>query len=138
MIRLILLALVLEMLCSCDPGYSVILSNKSQTARRIKVIDVNANKVLSTDSISVADTSDQEFFTGATPKEFVNVEKTSSDSYAFILEKGKEALLQNGIGGPNLNEKIIVEESDTIWLNKDKRSVIKRKFMYTSVRVTIR
>lgn len=126
------------MLCSCDPGYSVILSNKSQTARHIKVIDVNENKVLSTDSISVADTSDQEFFTAAAPKEIVKVEKTSSDSYTFILEKGKEALLQNGIGGPNLNEKIIVEESDTFWLNKDKRSVIKRKFMYTSVRVTIR
>ena len=138
MARFILFVLISGMLYSCDPGYNVILSNKSQTARHIKVIDVNENKVLSTDSISVADTSDQEFFTGATPKEIVNVEKTSSDSYTFILEKGKEALLQNGIGGPNLNEKIIVEESDTIWLNKDKRSVIKRKFMYTSVRVTIR
>jgi len=137
MARFILFVLISGVLYSCDPGYNVILSNKSKTDRHIKVIDVNENRVLSTDSLSIAHPSDQKYFTDATRKETVTVENTSSDSYAFILEKGKEVRLQGGIGWPNLKEKIIIDGSDTIMLTKDKRSVIKRGFMYTSVRVTI-
>ena len=137
MARFILFVLISGVLYSCDPGYNVILSNKSKTDRHIKVIDVNENRVLSTDSLSIAHTSDQKYFTDVTRKETVTVENTSSDSYAFILEKGKEVRLQGGIAWPNLKEKIIIDGSDTIMLTKDKRSVIKRGFMYTSVRVTI-
>ncbi len=63
MARFILFVLISGMLYSCDPGYNVILSNKSKTDRHIKVIDVNENSVLSTDSLSIADTSDQKYFT---------------------------------------------------------------------------
>jgi len=137
MARFILFALISGMLYSCDPGYIVILSNKSPTDRHISVINVNQNRLLYTDSIFVTDTSVLDPFLNTASKQATKIEKTSSDSYSFVLEKGKEAILQNGLGGPDLREKIIVDRGDTILMKKDKRSVMKRKFMSTSVRVTI-
>jgi hypothetical protein len=136
MTRFILLALLLEMLGSCDPGFMVVLTNKSSNDKAVKVIDENKERVQFMDSISIADTG-RGFFSNTTLRQPRAVKKTSENSYSFILEKGKEALLQNGIGGPDLNQKIIVNLNDTIFLNQDKRSVIKRKFMYTSVRVSV-
>ena len=136
MTRFILLAFLLELLASCDPGFMVILTNKSSNDKYVKIIDVNKERVQFMDSISVADTS-VGFFSNQTVRQARTVKKTSENSYTFTLEKGKEALLQNGIGRPDLNQKIIVDLNDTIFLNNDKRSVIKRKFMSTSVRVSV-
>ena len=136
MTRFILLALLLGLLASCDPGFMVVLTNKSSNDKYVEVIDVNKERVQFMDSIFVADTS-RGFFSNQTARQPRIVKKTSENSYSFTLEKGKEALLQNGIGGPDLNQKIIVDINDTIFLNNDKRSVIKRKFMSTSVRVSV-
>jgi hypothetical protein len=114
----------------------VVLTNKSSNDKYVKVIDVNKERVQFMDSIFVADTSIG-FFSNQTVRQPRTIKKTSENSYSFTLEKGKEALLQNGIGGPDLNQKIIVDFNDTIFLKNDKRSVIKRKFMSTSVRVSV-
>jgi hypothetical protein len=137
MARFISVVLISGMLYSCDPGYIVVLDNKSQTDKYISVINVNQNKLLYTESIIITDTSGPDPFLNTTPKQGVTIEKTSSASYSFVLEKGREAILQNGLGGPDLREKIIVDRGDTISLTKDKRSVIKRGFMYTAVKATI-
>jgi len=132
-----LIIVLAEMLCSCDPGYSVILTNRSQVDRDVKVTAVNKDQLHLIDSISVADTSGEGFFSNMTAKQRLAVKKTSNDSYSFVLAGGKEALLQSGIGGPDLNQNIIIDINDTILLRHDRRSVIKRKFMYTSVKVIL-
>ena len=124
--RYILFVLISGTLYSCDPGYMVVLDNKSQTDKHISVINVDQNKLLYTESIIITDTSGPDPFLNTAPKQGVTIEKTSSVSYSFVLEKGREAILQDGLGGPDLREKIIVDHGDTISLTKDKRSVIKR------------
>lgn len=130
--RLVLFFSLLLILSSCDPGYVVILNNQSSKDKSIKVLLVNATKLEYMDSIPLIDSL------GTLEKLKIPVCKASnSNSYTFILSKGKRAVLQQGIGGPDLREKVIVDLSDTILLNNDIRVKKEKHGISTSVTIML-
>lgn len=129
MIKLIALLMFMVSLSSCDPGFAVVIQNKSGDVRHIEVLATNERKFDYLDSISIIDSPLR-----------VNIPvliNRSKLSYSFPLEEGNEAVLQQGIGGPDLNERIVIDKTDTILLNKDKRVQIKKYGMSTSVKVEL-
>lgn len=126
MSRLLLLLLSCT-LCSCDPGFSVILTNNSGKDRTVKVIENSQQKFESTNTMRIASSPDS---TSSSSLEIRVEEKDATTrSYSFMLQKGNTALLQRGLGFPNYQQKIIIDNNDTIFLTKDKRVTTKRKFM---------
>jgi hypothetical protein len=115
---------------SCDPGYAVIASNRSTGERKVEVVMTDNRRFQAIDSIFIIDS----------PSGFkVPIKKDKSRlSYFFTLKRGKDAILQQGIGAPDLTEKVIVQSSDTIYLNNDKRVNIKKDGRSTSVTVEIK
>lgn len=134
MIRLFSSLLISFALASCDAGFSVIISNKSYNDRQIKIVEMNKYGLQFIDSMLVSDTSDRYF---SSNKIESRTKDTSNNSYSFVLEKGKQALLQSGIGSPDSTQQVIIDYNDTILLKKDKRCVIKRKPWSTSVVITV-
>ena len=130
--RLLSIFLILIALSSCDPGYSVILSNQSLTDKNITVKVTNMNKIQYLDSIAIIDS------VNGIERLMVRISKdTNANSYSFTLEKGKTAVLQQGIGGPDLSEKIIVDLRDTILLSGDRRVIQKREGISTLITVRL-
>lgn len=128
--RRVLFFSLLLIFSSCDPGYVVILNNQSSKDKSIKVILNNVTKLKHIDSIPFIDSSD------TFEKLKIPVLKdTNSNSYTFTLDKGKKAVLQQGIGGPDLDEKIIVDLFDTILLKTDKRVIKEKHGMSKSVTI---
>ena len=123
MTRLFTLLFILFALSSCDPGYSVNLINQTDGDRNIKVIVTNEYKIKLMDSILIYEPP----FPIVSVKIFKDLKQMS---YTFILEKGKTAILQRGIGGPDLTEKIIIENTDTINMKSDKRVKIKKQNVF--------
>ena len=139
MLKFIVVFFISLFLISCDPGFAVVLSNNSNTTRVRKIIETNKYKVARIDSIRMADSSKNTFFERdipiATP---VIAKDTTANTYSFILEKGKKALIQHGMGGPDMSQKIIVATADTIAIQKkESRVKIKRRLMSTSVHITV-
>jgi len=132
MSRLIFTLVLLLLLSSCDPGFSVILSNQSSTSKNVKVIVTNKDKINYLDSIAIIDSL------YISERLMIAVSKdTNANSYSFILEKGKSAVLQQGIAGPDLTEKIITNFSDTISLSGDRRVIKERKGIGTLITVRL-
>ena len=129
MFKFLSILILLVTLSSCDPGFSVVLSNKSMKERNIKVITVNEQKLTYLDSISIVDSRAQ--------FKIPVLRNKNERSYAFALQPGKEAILQGGIGGPDLREKVIVDGTDTILLKGDKRVHIKKHWLGTAVTIMI-
>jgi hypothetical protein len=129
MFRLSILLILLSLLYSCDPGYAVVLQNNSTKDRNIKVITTDGYKFTYRDSVSILDSIKR--------IEIPAFKNSNELSYTFTLESGKEAVLQQGIGGPDLTEKVVIENADTIHLDSDKRVHTKKYGMSTAVRVTI-
>ena len=129
MLKPTMIFFVMLTLLSCDPGYVVLISNRSNKEKSIKVIVSHANKVRSRDSIAII-----------THQKRVNFPVTKNEvepSYFFLLGKGKEAIIDQGIGGPDFRERIVVDNEDTIALRNSRRVMIKRRWMSTSVEITI-
>ena len=137
--QLLLLLAITLILVSCDPGFAVILNNNSDKDKNVTVSKVPRQELLDKDSIAIADTSQMDFYSGNIKRQniFLSKKDTLNNSYSFVLGKGKRALIQGGMGWPDLNQKIIVDKFDTISLKQDKRTVIRKKVMYTSVITTI-
>lgn len=113
---------LLFLLSSCDPGYVVILRNQSIKDKNITVI--NDRRAQSTDSIALTGSLDKQGVAKITV-----FKDTNKNSYSFLLGKGKNAVLYQGIGGPDLSEKLVIDSSDTLALNGDKRVIITRQGM---------
>ena len=131
--RLLLLLLSIAALASCDPGYNVIVINRSNNERRIKIIEANKYRLEGLDSIWLRDTSSN-WDTGSAR---IMEKDTGSNSYSFLLPKGTIATIQAGNGWPDFRQKVILDGNDTILLNKDKRCAIRRRPMMTNVVVRI-
>ncbi len=140
MFRQLLLLLAISMtLISCDPGFAVILNNNSAKERYVTVSKVPRQELASRDSMTIGDTSHLDFFSDKTKRQNIVLTRkdTLNNSYSFVLGKGKRALLQGGMGGPDLNQKLEIDNYDTISLKQDKRTIMHKKFMYTFVSTTI-
>ena len=130
--RLMPILFFLFVLSSCDPGHVVILSNQSLEDKNIKVIVTDKHKIHYLDSIAIIDS------VNALGRLMIAISKDSNaNSYSFTLEKRKNAVLQQGIGGPDLTEKIIVDFTDTISLIKDKRITTKKEGISTAMTVRL-
>ena len=132
MTRRISVLILLFFLSSCDPGHVVILSNQSLKDKEIRVIVADKRKIILLDSIAIIDSENA-------PKRFMiaPLKDSTTNSYFFTLHKGKCAILQQGIGSPDLTEKIIVDHSDTILLTNDKRIIKKKEGISTSITVQL-
>ncbi|HRN56801.1 MAG TPA: hypothetical protein PLL71_10135 [Agriterribacter sp.] len=132
MYRQVLLFSLLLIFSSCDPGYVVVLSNQSSKDKSIEVVLNKATNLKYKDSIPSIDSL------GSFEKLKIPVSKdTKSNSYTFTLDKGKKAVLQQGIGRPDLDEKVIVDLTDTILLNIDTRIKIERHGISTSMAILL-
>jgi len=139
MARLISLLSILICFASCDPGFSVVLSNNSQADKNITVLVNDKYPFRLRDSVLITDTL-VSFFEPykSHVTNIVTHPSQAGNAYSFQLEKGKKVLLQNGIGGPDLSQRIVVNNTDSISLSKkEKRVLIKRKFMYTTVNIKV-
>jgi hypothetical protein len=132
MTRLLAVLILLFILSSCDPGYVVVLSNQSLKDKDIRVIVADKRKIILLDSIAIIDSENA-------PKRFMlaPLKDATTNSYFFTLHKGKCAILQQGIGGPDLSEKIIIDHSDTILLSNYKRIIKKKQGLSTSITVKL-
>ena len=139
MLQFIAIFFTLLSLISCDPGFSVVLSNNSNTTRTVKIVETNRNKVARTDSIPMANNSKNSFFERGTAGMIPVISKdTTANTYLFVLEKGKKALIQFGMGGPDMSQKIVVANADTISIHKkEPRVKIKRRLLSTSVHINV-
>jgi hypothetical protein len=140
MLRPILLSLAVSLtLTSCDPGFAVILNNNSDKERNVTVNNISRQELSNKDSMVIADTSSLDFFSDKIKRQKILLasKDTVNNSYSFTLEKGKRALLQGGVGWPNFSQIIVIDNQDTILLRKDKRTLTRKKFMYTLVSTTI-
>ena len=106
-------------LCSCDPGHAVVISNHSTDSKHVAVVLTNKRRFQALDSITIVDSPNR--------YQISVLKDVSTHSYSFILEKGTDAILQQGIGAPDLSDKIIINNNDTIALdNKDKVRIQKQ------------
>jgi hypothetical protein len=129
MIKLIVLLIFVVLLTSCDPGFSVVMQNNSGVPKNIEVLPANKRKLDYVDSMDILDSSLR--------VKIPVVINRNKLSYSFMLEQGKKAILQQGIGGPDLDEIIVINKTDTILLKKDKRVIIKKHGISTSVKVEL-
>jgi hypothetical protein len=121
---------VLIFCSSCDPGYIVKINNQSKMDINIEVRGDSSINLNYMDSIRILD--------DLSPSEIniIAVSKNiAGNSYSFDLGKGKSAVLQQGIGIPKLQEKIIVDHKDTIALNNDKRVVREKDGISTEINI---
>ncbi|MFT3679374.1 MAG: hypothetical protein QM791_03825 [Ferruginibacter sp.] len=135
MIRVITLLLLLSFIYSCDPGYSIILSNNANEKQEVKVI--GKYHTLINDSVKTTDISGSSFF--SEKNKFTNIPITGKDttenSYTFFLDQGQRALIGYGMGVPNMKQKMIIVNNDTIDFRKDNRVTRKQEFLSTTLLV---
>ena len=121
----------------CDPGYAFIVSNKTANTISIQIIDPNRS-LEHRDSIMVYDTLISEF-SGNNIKRKAPVNKDNfNNSYSFMLSKYEDALVEYGIGSLRLNQKIIIDEKDTLLLEDQPRLTRAGPFMSKRFILTLR
>jgi len=135
--QLLSLFAITLILTSCDPGFAVVLNNNSNKERNVTVSRVSKHELLEKDSIAISDTSQLDVLATRNRQKILVAKDTLHNSYSFVLGSGKRALLDRDIGGPDIRQKIIIDQHDTIALRRDKRTKIHRQFMYTLVSTTI-
>jgi hypothetical protein len=130
------LILPLVFLIACDPGYGVYLANKTEKEISVKVIFEDQQKPLNynNDFVFIYDTLcldsiDFEYS--------IKAYKDSSDgSYNFTIPKFKIAGFEGGHGGPDYNQKIIVNRKEILTFRSKKHlkktgNFMSKKFIFT-------
>lgn len=130
LVKLVTITSFVFTLMSCDPGYSVVAANRSSGERKIEVVMTDTRRFHALESIFIIESPQ-----GVKVSIDKNVNRLS---YSFILEKGKDAIIQQGIGAPDFTENIIVENKDTFFLKNDSRVNIKKEGISTSVTIEIK
>lgn len=130
MLRLFFLLLLALSIASCDPGFSLVLRNRLPVDKQVRVFVNDKNKFNYIDSIPITDS-----FSNIK----IPVEKSPTDfSYSFVLQKGKEAVIQSGLGGPDWTQKMVIGNRDTLVLKTDKRVQVSRKHWSTHVLIELK
>ena len=120
------------LLISCDPGYAVKIENYSASSKNILVITPPTDTLTLKYKDSIHIIYQDSGYKIALQKDFNN------HSYTFVLDKNKTAILNQGIGFPDLNQTLVINSNDTIHLKDKKRVNIKRSFMSTSIIIQIK
>lgn len=141
LIKLSLFIAIAYTVSSCCHGYHVALHNYSDTAKSVTVTDFWQHYGRFKKVVMIADNPGVNGFTRHRQKELPVIVDSTKHSYSFILEKGKRAWLEGGLGGPHPNCKIIIDGRDTIpMVGGDVRTVVKDNWLtyYTSYTTKIR
>ena len=125
---------------SCDPGYAVILYNRSNEAKQFQVIKPSyyeKSVMHINDSLLIKDISESKDDSRLKKEMILIVKDTINNSFSFTLEKNKSTIVEKGIGWPDVKQKIIINNRDTILLNNDKRVTIKKKLTYSNINISV-
>ena len=117
--KLFLSAFALILLfASCDPGYSVVVTNRTGKTKNIKYFDKGRNY---RDSVDTWPAGEDYYSTGATLIK-VPVQKDSANTaISVMLDDQKSVVLERGMGGANPNAVMVVDGKDTLHVQTDKR-----------------
>jgi hypothetical protein len=130
---ILLLAGCLCCMAACDPGFGVHLTNNSPADVRVQVIETR--KEIFARLIPLMAAGNQGPYRDTV---WSTIDSTGSGFvFGFVLKQGLGAILQRGIGGPNMQQKIVINEADTINLMTDKRVKRKRRWVSTFVSITV-
>ena len=138
--KFLLLWVFLFSLSSCDPGFIVELHNNSKEDQQIKIVGCDSSYLIHMDSLWILDESNPGSIKYGW--QAITSKNISENSYTFLLQSGKTAILRKGIGRPKADlsdilNKIIVNYNDTIIVRKDKRVKIDRKPMSTEAIISL-
>jgi hypothetical protein len=123
MIKFCITTVCFCLLFSCDYVNNAIIKNSSFNSKKIKVVPQIGSKYVDTD------------FLKYTVKKFDF--DSVDNSYIFILDTGKEVTIQHRFNSQlNLEQKVIVNDYDTIDLHNDKR-IKKSTFGGSSLYITL-
>ena len=129
--QLILFCCLLLVFSSCSPVYSIVLNNQSAIEKNIKVMVTDRKKLYNTDSVLISRLGKD--------RTIPLVKDSDNLSFSFLLQKGDDAIIQQGSGGPDMKEKIVIDNTDTIHLQQpDSRVTITKKSLSTSVVINIK
>lgn len=130
---------IVSSLISCDPGFSIVVSNNSNAGKKVKVI--NSDKYFLPDSnfLEISNLLKGDFYVSGSENARIPLlaKDTIEYSYSFFLDSGKTALLKAGTGGPDLSQRIITMDYDTIYFRKDQRVQLKKKFLFSTLKFHI-
>lgn len=119
------LLISLSFLYSCEPYYDVVLTNNSGKTRCVKFIGSDEYKIEKSDSITIAESPSSLNSPEKRVSKEILIKDMINHSFTFYLDSGQSARLQSGIGFPDMNQRVVIDNSDTILLKTDRR--IKRK-----------
>ncbi len=129
MTRIFQFLTIIIIFCSCCAGHSVTLSNNSDKDRIVKIIEDGYSTRPFKNYVETNDITRKNF----SRKKAERIQFTSDSvgsSYSFLLGKGQKALIQSGLGFPDMNQKIVINNSDTISLRHDRRIKVKKRIDY--------
>lgn len=115
-------------LISCDPAHSLIVSNTSSQDKMIQVFFPNETKNIFglTDSIRFVNNYQLEGQPNASIAKTTLLDSLTR-SYSFILPLGQDVILERGWGSAPLpNQKIIIDNTDTVVVSKKSSRITKR------------
>ena len=113
---------------SCDPFHSLVVSNASKEDKRIQIVlpPEAYNAFPLRDSLLFESQDKKDNIPTKTVKRPVNQDSLTK-SYSFVLPSNQNAILESGFGArPILNQKIIIDNTDTI-IVKPKAKRVKKK-----------
>ena len=118
------LVFILFMIYSCDPGFSIILSNKSGKNVLVKIV--------------YSDSSSFNEFKNYIPFKKIILKDSTNSSLTFLLDTGKDVKIvsQMATMPPNIHV-IVINNVDTV-SRRDKRTIVKKRWMYKDFITTIK
>lgn len=123
-IPVILLAIVFN---SCDPGFAVIISNKSTNAKNIKAIYPTGFKFARKDSLRTYAADETNLYQNPMIIPILYLD-TVTKSYSFVLQAGRQVTVEASIGAyPTYGQMFIINNRDTAILQKESGNFATRK-----------
>lgn len=125
---LILFAFTAVIFQACDPGFYVMVSNKSATEKNIQVIYPKSTSHKPTDSLNAySNTAKHRYTTAFKVPMFSN--DTVACTYVFNLPAGTDAQIGGtglGVIGPYLDQTIIINKKDTVAITRNNEQLTKK------------
>ena len=115
---------------ACCAGHSLVLDNNSGQDQQVTVLERPTGYCARKGVVSITAADEKKFIKKNTQNIDFTLIDSSLHAYAFILPKGKKALLQNGIGFPDMDQVLILNHSDTISLRSDRRVTVNQRIDY--------
>ncbi len=122
---------------SCCAYHTVTLKNNSGDDRPVTLRGHRYYNYLPKDYLWLTDLSSRRHKSKTGQKlPFVTVD-SAAGTYSFILPRNTKLIIQHGIGFPDFEQQIIVDNSDTIRLRNDSRAKLKYRRIDYSFAVTV-